>query len=321
MIKPYIPKRFGKEYCEIIPHGQYPMFLAVALDVKPSFDDWVDTSMYDQFVDVCKKYGLVAEPNVVITEPRVGKESVVGGKNITTTFFEARKFTGKEKNGNVHVFVARNRKAALEAKKFGWYSVIINRRSVNKPFIDNLRFGEVLGFPDCCVDFFRVYNNWHLYNHPYETLRNTPLMKGRVRGSYHCNNFLMDHIYFFIHHIPCSYRCEKTIKLAKRVEESIKEVEPDFVRITRDFLKKPLLVFGERNFIIFNGKLEGGTLGYTDCEYFDNPARSEENIDFFEYIRKGNRIMADKEHIAIMSDDTVIRTEERKPEWFLMDFD
>lgn len=321
MIKPYVPKRFGKEYCEIIPSGQYPMFLAVALGVKPCFDDWVSTSMYDQFVEVCKKYGLVVEPDLVISKSKVDKESIVGGENITTTFFEAKRFSGKEKHGSVHVFVARNKKTTLETKRFGWYPVVINNISVNKPFVDHLIFGKYLGFPDCCIYFFRRFNNWHLYSHPYETLKNTPLLEGRARGSHYCNNFLMDHVYFFIHHIPCSYRCENTVRLAKAVEEKIREVEPDYVRITKEFLKKPLLVFGEMNFIMFDGKLEGNAIEYTDCEYFDNPARAEEKIDFFDDIKRGNSMVVDRSKVNIIDDGSTIKTVKRKPEWFLIGFD
>ena len=321
IIKPYVPKNFGKEYCEINGHGQYPMFMAVALDAKPCFDDWVDIKRYEEFLNICKGYNLVVIPDVLFIDSKKDKNDVVGGKNITTTFAEGRRFDKNAKHGRVHVFVSKSKDIAIQAKKFGWYSVVTNKRSINKPFVDHLRFGKALGFPDCCIDFFSKYNNWHLYSHPYETFKNTQIIKDKATGSYYCNNFLMDNAYFFIHHIPCSYRCKNTIELAKKVEEKIDEVEPDYVKKTIEILKKPLLVFGERNFIIFDGKIEGSWLDYSNCQYISNPARPEEAVDFLDFIKKGNKVVVEKNRLIIMKNDLVLGEINKKEEWFVIDFD
>jgi len=321
IIKPYTPKKFGKEYYRIKGTAQYPMFMATALGVKPCFDDWIPVDRFDEFVKVCRDYGLYVETDVVFAQPPADKKDVVGGKNLTTTFFTGKGFAKNIRDGEVHVFVSSSRKAALEAKKSGWYSVVINSRSINKPFVDHLRFGKALGFPGCCVDFFRKYNNWNIYSHPYETFKNTPMIKNRARGSYHCNNFLMDNTYFFIHHLPCSYRCESTISLARRVEEKIRVVEPGFVKNTIELLKKPLLVFGERHFIIFDGTMENGEIRYSNAQYITNPGRLEEAVDFFGPIKKANRIAFDKDKIRIMKDNSVTKTVDKEQRWFMIDFD
>ena len=323
LISQYTAKNFGKEYCEICGYGQYPMFMATALGVKPCFDDWVNTGKYEEFIKICREYGLVVVPDVLFKHSNTGKDKVIGGENITTTFAIGERFNKnlKEISGRVHVLVSQSEDRAIQAKKCGWYSVVINNRSTNKPFIDHLRFGKSLGFPDCCVDFFRKYNNWHLYSHPYETFKNTLTIPNHAKGSYYCNNFLMDNTFFFIHNIPCSYRCEKTIELAKKVEEKIKEVEPDYVKKTVEILKKPLLVFGERNFIIFDGKIKGSTLNYRDCQYISNPARPEETINFFDFIKKGNKIIVEKNRMIIMKNDWVLNETNKRPEWFMIDFD
>jgi hypothetical protein len=325
IIKPYIPKNFGREYYNVNGFNHYPMFLAVALGVKLSFDDWVPMRKYDKFVEACAKYDLVVEPDIVFITGRGDKKSIVGGKNITTTFQYGKRFTGKETEGGVHVFVAKTRDITSKAKKFGWYPVVINKRSINKPFIDHLRFGKYLGFPDCCIDFFRRFNDWRRYSHPYETFKNTTNIKEKAKGSYYCNNTLMDHIYFFIHHLPCSYRCKKTIELARKVEEKINEVEPDFAEKTIELLKKPLLVFGEQNFVIFEGQLSNNKsnfmLEYGNCQYLTNYARPEESIDFFDSIKSGNNIVVNKDKITIKDNNSVLKIIEKKPEWFLIDFD
>ncbi|MBN2457563.1 hypothetical protein JXB31_00340 [Candidatus Woesearchaeota archaeon] len=301
----YVPKRFGKEYYEINGSRQYSMFLSVALGVKKSFDDWVQPDRLDEFRRVCRDYGLYLETDVIFDKAQLDKGTVIGGENITTTFVVAEQFMDKtgpksragksdryksKSSQKLHVFVSGSKKTAIEAKKFGWYSVIINNRNINKPFVDHLRFGGCLGYPACCIDFFRRFNNWSLYNHPYEVYKNTPNLPGMAKGSYLCNNHLMDNSYFFIHHLPCSYRCENTISYARMVEDRIMDVEPGYARKTAGFLKQPLLVFGEKNFIIFDGRLKQGEIRYTNAQYLSNAARPEESISFFEDVLKGNRI-------------------------------
>jgi len=323
IIKPYTPKNFGKDYWSIKGSAQYPMFVAVALGLKPVFDDWVDVTEYDDFVDMCKKYDLVVEPDIIFTRCQEDKEKIIGGESITTTFHIAKKFN-KIENGEVHVFVSRSRKQAIETKKFGWYPVIIKNRLFKKPFMDNLRFGKCLGFPDCCVDFFGKYNNWYLYNNPYEIFKNTSQINGKPRGSYYCNNFLMDKTYSLIHHLPCSYRCNETIKFAKKVEEKIYELEPDFVRKSVELLKNPLLVFNEQNFIIFDGTLTKQNnsyhLNYSFCEYVTNPSRPEDTIDFFESLKSGNNMVVENNLLKIKDGTSLIKSISKKPEWFVIDF-
>jgi hypothetical protein len=321
----YSPKHFGREYYDIKGDSQYSMFAAVALGVKPSFDDWIPVEHYPRFLSVCSKYDLVVEPNVLFVEPDGDKDAVVGGRNITTTFFVGKQFRGDEKRGQVHVFVAKTKEQAWESKKFGWYAVVINGRSTNKPFVDHLRFGLCLGYPPCCVEFFCAYNNWDRYSHPFETVKNTPMLAGRATGSYHCNNFLMDHVFFFIHHLPCSYRCERTISVARQVEEALLVVEPEYVQQTIELLKKPLLVFGEKHFVLFDGRLtrtgSKQTIHYRDCSYFENPARPEERVPFFDSIREGDTLTVEHDSLIISRGTATLRRVEKKSVWFAIDFD
>jgi len=314
------PINFGKEYVEINESTQYPMFVATALGLKPAYDDWVDVNKYNVFVTMCKKYKLSVVPDVVFTEPSKQKKNIIGGKNITTTFTQIKPFNKKIQQGNVHVFVAKSKEKAKETKRFGWYPGIINQRSINKPFIDHLRFGQALGFPKCCITFFSKYNNWDLYSHPFESYKSTLNKDIDVFGSYYCNNFLMDHTFFYIHHLPCSYRCEETIKLAKEVENKLLEVEPEFVKITKKLLMMPLLVIGERNFIIFDGLKKGNQIEYKTSEYISNIAKPEEMIDFYGEVCQGNRIVESENKIYIMKDDCLIKKIKKNKSWFLIGF-
>jgi hypothetical protein len=320
ILEQYIPKNFGREYVELRGSYQYPMFVATALGLKASFDDWVDVSRYDKFVEMCRKYSLHVEADLIFDDISLDKKKIVGGSNITTTFVEGKRFREGE-TGRVHVFVSLSKEKTLEAKKFGWYNVVINNRSINKPFIDHLRFGKALGFPDCCVDFFRRFNDWNKYSHPLETLKNTPKIAGKAKGSYYCNNFLMDSTFFFIHNLPCSYRCEKTIEYAKKLEAEFREIEPEFAEKAARLLKKPLLVFGERNFVLFDGEYSDEEIRYKDCYYNPNPARVEESVGFFGEIQTGDRVSLKEGKLDIYKGNQLLRSIDRKEQWFLIDWD
>ena len=318
LVKPYEPRRFGRDYCELASTGQYPMFVACALGIKPLFDDWIRADKYEEYEQVIAEYGLLIEPDVVFVEgTKIGE--VIGSENLATTHHTARSFSSGTKEGDVHVFVSKSRELLVEAKKFGWYPVITGNRSINKPFIDHLRFGGILGYPECCVEFFRRYNDWNRYSHPFEALKNT---KGAP--SYRCNNFLMDSSYSLIHHLPCSYDCQKTIELAKRVDEAIEDVEPGFSKATSEMLKKPLLVFNEKNFIIFDGELMEGngetTITYSACQYFSNPSRPNDNIGFFEEVLQGDNMSINDSAIEIRKGGERIMATRKKPEWFVIGF-
>jgi hypothetical protein len=325
LLTPYVPKNFGKEYFKVKGSAQWAMFSSVALGAKPSYDDWIPVSKYSEFALACKAYGLALEPDIIFRQERSPKHDIAGGKNITTTFFTVSPFLESATEGEVHVFIGRTNEDAKKAKRYGWYPLIVNKRYINKPFIDNVRFGSALGYPDCCTDFFRRYNNWFTYSNPYEAYKNTPKAAGKAVASYYCNNFLMDKTFFYIHHIPCSYRCESTIELAKKVEERLLEVEPDFVKKAREMLSRPLLVFAEQNFIVFDGKVKrhGGKeiISYSNAQYVTNPSRPEDTLDIASFLAQGNFIIVDKESIHIKKNNETIRQFNKNERWFVLDFD
>ena len=305
MLEQYKPVNYGEEYVEFCGSSQYPMFVATALGVKPCFDDWVPCNKYGEFVGICKEYGLFVEPDVVFVKTSLDKKQVVGGDTITTTFTEVVPFKENAKNGQVHVFVSKAKDQAIRTRRCGWYPGIISGRSVNKPFVDHMRFGKNLGFPECCVDFFRKYNNWAKYSHPYESYNSTPNKSSP--SSYYCNNFTMDFIYFYIHHIPCNFKCDATIASAKVVENKIKDDEPKFVEKTNKILKSPLLVFGERNFILFEeGNYSKGELKYKKTKYISNYARKEDRVGFINDVQKGNSLFFKDKKLCVEKNENLI---------------
>ena len=317
----YVPSKIGKEYTEMLDSYQYPMFISTALGIKPCFDDWVFTSNLKEFKQLCNKYGLFVEQDSINWKPCKNKEEIIGKENITTTLAEGSQETASQMDKVTHVFISKSREILRKVKRVGWYPLSISGRSLNKPFVDHLRFGEILGYPKCCINSFKKYNNWNLYSHPYETYKNTFSDLKDNKPSYYCNNFLMDNSYFFIHHIPCSYNCPTTIEYAQRIEKGIEAVEPEFVKRTKEMLRKPLFVIGERNFILFEGIKEGNQIRYSGSVYYNNFARPEENLPYYDLINKGDKIVVQNGNIHIYKGPNKILESEIKEEWFLIQFE
>jgi len=315
MFEPYKPKKFCKEYVNILTtSNQLPMFMAVVKGVKPLMDEWVPVNKFQEFKQMCKSYGLICQADCIFQEPNEEQlTTAVDGNTLTTTKALGVPYSTAVKEGRVHAFISKSSEQINKAHRFGWYPIIAGNRVINKPFVDFLRFGKVLGFPDCCIDFFKKYNNWKIYNHPYEILKNT---KGKP--SYYCNNILMDFNYFLIHHHPCSFNCKSTIRLAKEVEKAIKEEEPEFAEKIKEYTKLPLLVFREKKSYIFRGKIENNKIMYNDICFIGD---RRDNI-YEEYFRNGNMAKVGDSIEIYNNEELVFRiTKESEPYSFILNFE
>lgn len=299
----HISKGFCRDYGLIKP-SQLPMFMAVVKGVKPLMDDWVSIRKYKEVLKICKKYNLIVEPGQMFIKPTEEQlKTAVGSETLTTTKFLGIPFNPNAKEGEVHIFISKSKEQIKEAHKFGWYPLIIRNRVIKKAVIDNLRFGKILGYPDCCIKFFAFHNREGLCQ-PYETLKNT---KGEL--SYYCNNIPMDFNLFLIHHHPCSFNCKKTIKLAKEVENAIEE-EPEYAGKIKEFLKKPLLVFGEKNSFVFDGQIKNNKLHFKKYYFLGN----EQNDKFSDKLNRADCIEVKNESINLYQQGELIEEYKKQAE-------
>lgn len=260
----YYPHDFCREYVGVKGNSvQLVMFMAVVLGIKPLMDDWVPVERWNEFKKVCRKYKLKVRENVVFdTFPKEDlPDSIIGKEYLTTTSAYGYPLKAGCK-GQVHVFIARE-EAVL--RKGMWYPVIVRGRVIFQPRMDSLSYGYVLGYPDCCIKFFRKYNNWLKYSYLYEAYRNT-----RGTPSFFCNPFLKDTSFSYIYHMPCSYNCSATIKLAGGLRKAILKREPGYVQMIDERLKMPFLVFYERKFYCFDGLMKANRVCYKK-PYFPSP--------------------------------------------------
>lgn len=271
----YRPKSFCREFVDVKGTAiQLGMIMSTVLGIKPLMDDWIPANKIDDYKAVCKSYGLKLREDVIfLTVAKNQLQSdIVGRECLTTTLAYALPIE-KDIIGLIHVFISKSEKML---EKGMWYPVIIKDRVIFSPIADLLRYGYVLGYPDCCIRFFRTYNNWNRYSHLYEIYINT-----KSRPSFLCNPLMKDTSFSYIYHMPCSFSCAQTMSTVSRLRQEIKKREPGYVALTDRYLKMPFLVFYEKKYYCFEGALKGNEIKYKNCHsLFSDPSLDIYDDDF-----------------------------------------
>src|SRR3989338_64794 len=257
----YKPESFCREYVEIKKDSnQLIQFMAAALGIKKSYDDWFPLDKIDEIGGMCRQYKLNCKFDWIFVPQGDVSKVVSGGGRLPTTKMLGFPFKEKYKNienASVHVFFSKSKENLKLSFKNGWYPLIIKNRAIHKPYIDILRFGYFLGYPNCCIDFFRQYNNHFLYNYLFEALKNT-----KTEPHIYCNPLLKDHTFSYIYHMPCSYNCKATVSYASTLRKELSKLEPELVQKTDEMLAKPFLVFKEQNTYTFEGEIKKNSIYY-----------------------------------------------------------
>jgi hypothetical protein len=265
----FLPRYICRDLMDIKGNGlQLGLYMALIFGFKPLMDDWIHKDRMDAFKKACRGYGIHVREDIVFHNVRKEQipDDVKGRQMLTTTSVYGLPLE-TQTNDEVHVFLSRNKN---NLKKAMWYPVIIGNRVIFGPRIDHLKYGRVLGYPDCCINFFRTFNNWIRYSHLYETLRHTD-----GRPHFVCNPFLKDTVFSYIYHMPCSYRCVKTIRLCTGLRKVLLKNEPAYVERTDRYLKMPFLVFYEKKSYMFEGRLKGTTLKYSHAYFTTHDTRQD----------------------------------------------
>jgi len=294
MFETCLPKKFCREFVDIKDSDrQLIMFMAVVLGIKPAMDDWVPKRRLTRFTNLCRKYGLKIKLDVAFSDidnPNV--KTAVGGETLTTTIARGVRIPWANPEDMVHVFISKSKNNLREAFINGWYPVMIKNRVSQKPYIDLLKFGYGLGYPDCCIKFFRHYNNWLKYSHLFEIFKNT-----KSKPSFLCNPFTKDMVYGYIYHMPCSFDCPKTIRLAGKLREAIKEKEPELVEKIDEHLKMPFLIFYETVMYAFEGEVKNNQLHYKGIYFV---ARFNKENPYQKILERGNCLFVEDRKVIIL---------------------
>jgi hypothetical protein len=264
MYEIYWPKKFCREFVSARGHSVgLSALMAVVSGHKPCVDVWVKPSDLPSFLKAVRRYGLIAQKDIAfqMASRQTLSPDIVGKDRLSTTI--AYGFNSKPPGrGKYHVFVAKSKEALTKAFALGWYPVIVGNRVIDRPLADGFKFGEALGYPECCCEFFRQKNNWLRFNFLDEIYRRT---KGKL--SYLCNPLGRDSTYTYISHMPCSFNCKETHKKAASFREFLIAEESQFAQRIDAHLQLPYLAFFERKIYAFDGQVKGNSIVYKSA-YF-----------------------------------------------------
>ena len=158
---------------------------------------------------------------------------------------------------------------------------------------DDKAIGQILGYPECCIDFFirnkekqqKIQNDYIL-----PTLNNSQGFKFPFYNNYAARYFDVT----LLSHFPHSFNCEESIKIAKNNLECIKKYSNELANKFEAMLKCPVL-YTEKNgiFIFKNYKLEDNILEF-------NEIKSTISNELFGLLNKNKKIeIIDKNKIEI----------------------
>ncbi|MBH0776619.1 aKG-HExxH-type peptide beta-hydroxylase [Nocardia bovistercoris] len=239
--------------------AQLPALIAVAAGLKPAMDVWIPYEGWPAFEKMIEDLPL--EYYVDAYFDRDSDElRKVPPEQLTTTRagFSAIQRPGTE----AHVFLARDSIRLDEVVGTGWYPLAVNGHIVNKHRADHDKFGDTLGYPRCCQEFFRQRNNWHNDNTYFAALRNTG-----GRPSVLCNPFLRHTLFGLISYMPCSYDCARTAGYAETLLRLVTDELPEYARAMTAVLSQPILCVSELKMYRFdNAEADRNGLCYTGVE-------------------------------------------------------
>jgi hypothetical protein len=297
-----LPKDFCRDFMQAKGNaGQIVMYMSLLLGYKPLLDDWIPKSRLREFKKVCHKHKIYVREDALFAS--IDKENIkneILGKDLITTTSAYGFPLETDLEANVHVFLSKSKRLLSYGM---WYPVIIKDRVMFQPRADLLSYGHILGYPECCIKFFRKYNDWQKYNYLYQIYKNSKRDKGY---HFYCNPLLKEIVYSYIYHMPCSFCCKETIKLVNRLHRDIKKREPEFAAVIDRYLKLPFLVFYESKIYAFEGRITGKDEIRYSKVYFTS--LNESNNLYEKLLSQGNRLKLLGRDIVIYKNTSIIDT-------------
>lgn len=217
-----------QELSEYIYGKDLISFICTWEGIKPATRLSLNMDKIEQFADICHKFNLNYEESDFNVIPS-------NDKNIFSNIAERVNDDPKNKLSNKlqkYIYVSKIKKLCQEAKEYD---------KVN----DNLKLGEVLGYPKCCIDFFKknyTSNNPDLIRAITENSNN----RKKANFSFYINYAARYFGNSIISHFPCSWNCEASTNLAKQYLDCFKQYFPKDAEELVRILKMPVLYSDER---------------------------------------------------------------------------
>jgi hypothetical protein len=214
---------------DFVAGGLFPQFAALVAGFRPGMDVWVHAKSFDEFENLAINEGLCIDSDVAFG-PLSPKEQAdaIGAQNLTTTFAKAVPLEEAKDEDEIHVFLGKTESIVKNLRSSGWYPVVVNGRVMQKPFIDHLQFGRLLGYPQCCINHFERSNDWVRTN-----TYAVSFLHSEGRFDYRTNCFGKHRNFSLNFHMPCSFNCAETIQFSSRLERYLEDSEKDYIATCR----------------------------------------------------------------------------------------
>lgn len=235
-------------FLAVDPAGtQLPSFIAVVAGLKPAMDMWVTVAHWSAFERIAIMFGLHYYVDGYFDRYAEDELATLQDEMVTTT--RAVRRLSPESRSEAHVFIAREKDALRTAVAAGWYPLVVNGRLVEKHLADHHAFGVALGYPSCCLAFFRQHNDWQIDNTFYAAYRNTT-----GTPSILANGLLRNTAYYYVPHLPCSFVCRSSMAYSAALRSVIAEEAPAYAAEIDRRLSSLLLCLSELRIYRFEGQ-------------------------------------------------------------------
>lgn len=151
--------------------------------------------------------------------------------------------------GQVFLYVSRKQENAEKAKFYEYDN-------------DHYNFGNILGYPECCVNFF-------IKNFPIESKKKNDYVLTSLRNSEgyvfpFYNNTAIRHLDItLLSHFPCSFNCKASLETAKRNLKLIRTLAQELNQIFEGFLKSAVIYTAyDGIFVLRDFNLKGNEIYY-----------------------------------------------------------
>jgi len=212
----------------------------VIKDLKPCSRIMVKEEMYEKVKSILNEYKLfVSKSEFKVLRLDDGNFSNKG----------ERIDLSDERKGYYFVYFSKDKNLIDKAKEY-------------EEKDDHINLGLSLGYPKCCCEFFAK-------NYKSEKERFNDYILAGLRDSEgfvfpFYNNFAIRYFDFsLLSHFPCNFKCEESIKIAKKNLDAIEKDSNEYFASLRDMLKSAV-VYTENYgvFVLREPKIEGSTVKY-----------------------------------------------------------
>lgn len=189
--------------------------------------------------------------------------------------------------GSYFVYISRKESAA---KKAAFYESVRNDE----------KLGHVLGYPPCCIDFYKDhYREAAALGDEYcqHSLANSS------DGTYPfvTNNMLRFFDVALISHFPCSFECERSVRLGRRIYRAVEKRNPKLAGFVRNALQGPVVYHHRTGIHALKGYVKKG-----NSVSYSTPWKTAPNA-MHEVLRLCNNVkVLGKNHLQIRRDEAVI---------------